>query len=94
MIRCTLWNHISARCLSNTELLRCYLVPDNLIPENIASTHYTNWLDGTMQFGLQCHLRSTVLSQLVELAGFADEMLYDESESSDTYQYYAMTASP
>ena len=64
------------------------------LPDDIESPHYTNWLDDTMQFGVPCHLRSTVLTQLVELAGFADKMLYDESESSDTYYYYQMIDSP
>ena len=47
-----------------------------------------------MHFGVPCHLQSTVLNQLVELAGFTEEILYDKSESSDTYQCYQMTALP
>ena len=47
-----------------------------------------------MQSCIPVNLHSSITEQLVGHAGFAEDMLYNESETSDIYQCYQMSAAP
>ena len=68
-------NTASARRLSNRELLRCYSIPDNLLTTICEIPSHTYWLDDIMQSCIPVNIRSSITEQLVEHAGFADDML-------------------
>ena len=83
---------VSVRHLSNRELLWCYSIPDSLSTPEFDTLSHTYWLDNAMQSCIPFNLCSFITEQLTEHTGFADDMLYEESESSDTYQCYQMIA--
>ena len=47
-----------------------------------------------MKSCIPTNLRASITEKIVEHAGFADDMLYDESETLDMYQCYQMLAEP
>ena len=85
---------LSARYLSNTELLRCYSVSDTSTYSFLDIPTYISQLDDLLPFCTSVNLRAYITSQLVTAAGFADNKLYSASESVDAYQCYQLTSSP
>ena len=51
-------------------------------------------LDNLLPFSNPSNLRMSITSQLVDIVGFPDDILYSASESVDSYQCYQLTASP
>ena len=80
--------------LSNIELLRCYSIPAVffVLPFNFICM--TDWLDDMLPFSVPFGLYSTILSQLPEAAGFVDDVVYGNSEHTNTCQCYHVSASP
>ena len=83
-----------ARCLLNTELLRCYAGPNDTIPNNMDTLFYQDWLDDNLISIAPYNLHAAVTKNLIEHAGFNDDMIYDKSEIVDNHQCYQITASP
>ena len=85
---------MSARYLTNTELLLCYSIPHNCTQSCVDIPVYTSKLDYLLPFCIPVNLRASVTSQLIDLTGFADDIHYSTSESAESYQCYQMSASP
>ena len=83
-----------ARCLLNTELLCCYEGPNDTIPNNIDTLFYQDWLDDNLINIAPYNLHAAVTVNLLDHAGFNDDMIYDRSEIVDNHQCYQITASP
>ena len=85
---------ISARCLNNIELLRCYSIHIELITLDLDNLCYTEWLDNIIQYGIPFCLYSFITSQLISHSEFNDNINYEEIALVDNHQYYHMAASP
>lgn len=80
--------------ITNIELLGCNYISESLLQANVDTFLYTSWLDKTISYCIPSRLCSDITTQLVNQAGFHDNMLYDESASLEKIQYYHMTALP
>ena len=83
-----------ARCLLNTELLRCYTGPNETIPNNMDTLFYQDWLDDNLISIAPYNIHAAVTTNLIEHAGFNDDMIYDKSKIVDNHQCYQITVSP
>ena len=77
---------VSARCLANTKLVRCYSVPDTSTYSFLDNPVYISQLDDLLPFCTPVNPRASVTSQSVTATDFADDTLYSVSESVDSYQ--------
>ena len=85
---------VSARCLTNSELLACYSLPLHSVESFLDNSEYTNTLDNLLPCSIPIKLRASITSQLINLAGFTEDITYGASEVADSFQCYQMSASP
>ena len=63
-------------------------------PTNLDTFFYQDWLDGNVIFGTPFNLHAVVTTNLLEHAGFNDNMIYARSEIVNNHQCYHTSASP
>ena len=58
---------MSARCLANSELLTCYLVPSSCIEPFLDNTEYTTNSNNMLPSCISVNLKSSTISQLITI---------------------------
>ena len=85
---------ITAMRLTNCELLRCYSFPDEITSLQLDNESFNELLDDAMQYCTPFKIYSSVVNQIIVQAGFAENITYGESESSENFQYYNIAQLP
>ena len=89
--------HISrfaARKLSNSELLRCYSIPEDSIRPQLDEEQYTTHLDDILQYCIPYNVWISVTNAILDFAEFTDDIIFSVSELSDNFQCYYTKKSP
>ena len=83
-----------ARRLSNTKLMRCYSISDNCINGDFDNENYTIILDDNIHYCVPFKMRASIIDSLLAYVGFADDIAFNASESSDNFKFYHMSTLP